>query len=233
MSDRDRAKQCNTIIVAILLLGELHYMTDYYEMQQEAAWEEYREELIEDALKEISQDGIWTYLFHYGDAIEVRIQECLKTAAELDDNKYFGSSVVCSCMAIEVTIRYFLLTPLLQGMFLNEEWAETLTSRILSGQTTKDRLIVPSILRLWQVDVNSIKLSSGEPLWQHLHDKIWKARNRYVHRGDPVSNEMSAKALESAILFSKVAEETLLKALNQSKNDGRWGGKDTQRDPFS
>lgn len=208
-------------------------MTDYYEMEQEAAFEEFREKLIEDALKEISHDGIWTYLYYYGDAIEARIKECLRNGKELHDNEHFGSSVVCSCIAIEITIRYFLLTPLLQGMFLSDEWAETLTNRILAGQAAKDRLIVPSILRFWKVDINSMKLSSGEPLWQNLHEEIWKARNRYVHRGDPVSKDISAKAMESAILLAGKAEEVLLKVLNRSKHDGRWGSKDYKSDPFS
>jgi hypothetical protein len=167
-------------------------VSEYYEYEQEAAWEEYREELIAAALKEISQDGVSSYLYYYGDAIEGRIRECLATAKDLHERKYYGPSVLCSCAAVEVTIQYFVLSPLLQGMFLQEEWAETLTERIVSGQAAKYRELFPSILKSWGVDINSVRLSSGAFLWQVLKERIWKARNHYAHRGDSVSEEISA-----------------------------------------
>ena len=196
-------------------------------------WEKYREEMIADALKQISQDGISCYLFYNGDAIEARIKECLEAAKDLHEKKHYGSSVVCSCSVVEVTIRYFILSPLLQGMFLYDEWIETLTGRIVSGRAAEDRELLPSILKFWQFDINSLKLSTGEPLWMVLHEKIWRARNRYVHRGDPVSGEISSQGIEAATLLTELAKRVLLKATGRSKHNGGWGSPESGKNPFS
>lgn len=209
------------------------YDIGYDEAMEEVAREEYEEKLIADALKRISQEGISCYLFYYGDAIEARIKECLEAAKDLHDKKHYGSSVVCSCSAVEVTIRYFILSPLLQGMFLYDEWVETLTRRILSGRAAEDRELLPSILKFWQLDINSLKLSTGEPLWMVLHEKIWRARNRYVHRGDPIPEEISAKGIEAANILTELAKQVLLKATGRSKHNGRWGSPESGRNPFS
>jgi hypothetical protein len=207
-------------------------VTDYYEMQQEADWEKYREEMIADALKQISQEGISCYLFYYGDAIEARINECLKAANDLHEKKHYGPSVVCSCSAVEVTIRYFILSPLLQGMFLYDEWVETLTKRILSGRAAEDRELLPRILKFWQLDINSIKLSTGKPLWQILHENIWKTRNFYVHRGDRVPEEISSQGIEAATILTGLAKQVLLKATGRSKYSGKWNSQESGRNPF-
>lgn len=200
--------------------------------EEEMAWEEYREKMIEDTLKQISQDGISCYLFYYGDAIEARIKECLEAAEESHKKNHYGSSVVSSCSAVEVTIRYFILSPLLQGMFLYDEWVETLTRRILSGRAAEDRELLPSILKFYQLDINSVKLTTGEPLWQVLHEKIWKARNRYVHRGDPVSKEVSSQSIKAATLLTELAKQVLLKATGRSKHNGKWNSQGCGRDLF-
>lgn len=199
------------------------------EAYEQARWEEYQEELIEDALKEISRGGISHYIYTYGNAIETRIRNCIEAAKDLHEKKHYGSSVVCSCTAVEVTIQYFILRPLVQGMFLNEEWAEILTRRIVSGIAAKDREVLPSILKFWEVDINSVKLSSDEPLWQLFHKKIWKARNGYAHRGDPVPKEISAQAIEAATILTKLAKKVLMKAMGHS----RWRRGKFIKSPFS
>jgi hypothetical protein len=199
----------------------------------ELAWEAQHKELIEDALKEISRDGIGSYLHLYGDAIETRIKDCLESARDLHKRKYYGSSIVCSCTAVEVTIRYFILSALMQGMFLHDEWAAVLTRRIVSGRAAKDREMLPSILKFWKIDINNIKLPSGGSLWQDLHGRIWEARNKYVHRGDPVPEELSALAAEAATRMVKLASEVLLKALGYEKPILPWACDGDGISPFS
>jgi len=87
-------------------------------MEQEAAYEQFREDLVAETLREISQNSVHAYLFYYGDAIETRVREALKTAGDLHANGFYGPSLVSSFTAIEVTIHYFMLAPLVQGMFL-------------------------------------------------------------------------------------------------------------------
>jgi hypothetical protein len=207
-------------------------------MSLEEAWEQtarevYEKGLIEDALKEISYDGISHYLYRYGNAIQTRVEECLKSASDLHRRKYYGSSIVCSCVAVEVTIRYFILSPLMQGMFLYYEWAEEMTKRIVSGQAAKDREMLPRILRSWEIDINDIKLPSGEPVWQVLTGPIWQARNKYAHRGDPVPKELSAQAIKAATLMAKLAKDILVKALGWKKGKHQFGSEKHGENPFT
>lgn len=202
----------------------------YYE---DAARIDYEEELIKDALKEISYDGISYYLHRYGHAIQTRVEQCLKSARDLHKRKYYGSSIMCSCGAVEVTIRYFILTPLMQGMFLNDQWAEELTKRIVSGTAAKDKRMLPSILRFWEIDINDIKLPSGEPVWQVLHERIWQARNKYAHRGDPVPRELSAQAIKVATRMVNLANDVLVKALGWKKGRHRFGSEKHGQSPFT
>jgi hypothetical protein len=203
----------------------------------EEAWEQtareaYEKELIEDALKEISYDGISHYLFRYGHAIQTRVEECLKSARDLHKGKYYGPSIVCSCTAVEVTIRYFILRPLMQGAFLSDEWAEVLTGRIVSGKTHQEKDMLPSILRFWKMDINGIKLTSGEYLWA-FYGQIWTARNKYVHQGNPVPRELSAKAIKAATLLVKLANDVLVKALGWKKGKHRFGSEKNGQSPFA
>ena len=52
--------------------------------------DEWIEELIKDALKQISYDGVSDYLFYYGHAIQTRVEECLKSARDLHKRKYYN-----------------------------------------------------------------------------------------------------------------------------------------------
>ena len=207
-------------------------MTEPYEYEMEASREAYEEELIKDALKNISQDGISCYLYYYGDAIETRINDCLKTAKELCSLEHFGSSIVSSCIAIEVTIRYFILSPLIQGVFLYEEWTDILSNRIVSGRSEEDRKILPQMLKVWGVDINDLKLASGSLLWQALHETIWRTRNRYVHRGEPASRELAEQAIEVATLLLEIAEQVVKKAAGCTSKKGKWGTEGNRKNPF-
>ncbi len=208
-------------------------MTDYYEMEQEARYEQFREELVADALKDISRNQIHAYLFYYGDAIETRIRESIETAKELRTTGFWGPSLVSSSIAIELTVRFFILTPLVQGMFINEEWADILTRHIVSGHTAKDKEVVLRVLKAWDVDLGQIRLPSGGSLWQCLTGVIWPTRNKHVHGGVVVSDDVSLSAVEAASLLVDLAEEVLKKASGLRKHGGTWGNPECGRSPFT
>lgn len=187
-------------------------MTERDEYALQAAAEAYQEEVIQEALRDISLDGIASYVSKYGDAIEARIAELLDTAGKLLDLKHSGPALACSCTAIEVTIRHFLLSPLVQGAFLSEEWAEILTKRITSGRAAEDRDLLPAITGFHGVDLNQVKTAAGDPLWGLLHRSIWPTRNNYVHKGNPVSEVQARQAMGCALRLREIAEEVLAKA---------------------
>ena len=71
-------------------------MSEPYEYELDAAREAYEEEVIKEALKNISQEGVSYYLFYYGNAIHNRITETLDMSAKLHEAGYFGPSIVSS-----------------------------------------------------------------------------------------------------------------------------------------
>jgi len=187
-------------------------MTERDEYALQAAAEAYQEAVIQEALKDISLGGIASYVSRYGDAIEARIADLLGSAGKLLDLKHYGPSLTCSCTAIEVTIRYFLLTPLVQGAFLSGEWAEVLTKRITSGRAAEDRNLLPAITKLHKVDLNQAKTAAGDSLWESMRRCVWPTRNNYVHKGTPVSETQARQAMDCADRLRELAEEVLSKA---------------------
>jgi hypothetical protein len=164
----------------------------YYEEEAEQA------EFIHETLKNISEDGVRNYLGTYGDAVDVRIDQCMKDARMLLTGGFFQSSVVSAVTAIELTIRFLLLRPLMQAAFMSEEWANLLTQRIASGRTTNDREILPQILSFHDVDLNEVKLPDGKPLWTTITSVVYSTRDKIVHRAEPVSEDDATLAVQCA-----------------------------------
>ena len=192
---------------------------DYYYYQQEAAMEEF----LEEELRRISEEPVFYYLAVYGDAIEERVKRCLSQAQALSDNGYPGAALTRAASGIEVTIRFFLARPLVQGAFLSDEWAELLSQKLLRGRTAEDRELLPAILRNWKMDITSIKLSNGSQAWEQIVNKVWPRRNNYVHKADETSNEDALLAIECLkILLSEVVDPLAKKLGFTREQTGCW-----------
>lgn len=152
---------------------------DYERYRQEEALEKY----VEEQLREITEAPVFAYLSKYGDSIEERIQKCIEEATALRAATFWGAALIRSAAAIEITIRFYLARPLVQGAFLSDEWASLLSSRVLSGRTAEDRDLLPAILRNWGVDVTSVLLADNSQMWEQVLTRIWPRRNDYVHAG--------------------------------------------------
>ncbi len=165
---------------------------DYHEYQQEAAMEGF----LEEELRRISEDPVFRYLAVFGDAIEARVKRCLAQAQTLSERGYPGAALTRAASGIEVTIRFFLARPLVQGAFLSGEWAELLSKKLLRGRTAEDRDLLPAILRNWKIDITSVKLSDGSQAWEQIIKKVWLRRNDYLHKADDASAEDALLAIE-------------------------------------
>jgi hypothetical protein len=174
-----------------LLLGGWDDLGYYEEEAAQAAF-------IEDALNNISQDGIRNYLGTYADAVDARIEECMKQARMLLTGGFFQSAIVSAVTGIELTIRFLLLRPLMQAAFLSEEWANLLTQRVASGRTANDREILPQILHFHNINLNNLKLPNGKALWSTITGDIYPKRDRIVHRAEPVSEDDALLAINCA-----------------------------------
>ncbi len=157
---------------------------------------EYESKLIEDALRDISYENVRYYLGTYGDSIEARINRIVKESESLIEQNYYAPSLVLSTTAIEIIIRFFIIRPLLQGAFLSEDWASLLSGRIAYGKTSKDREIVPLILKLCDIDIDKYNLSDNRTLWDTIFKNVIIKRNFFVHKGEPVDKEVALLAME-------------------------------------
>jgi hypothetical protein len=131
--------------------------------------------------------------------------------------------LVRATAGIEITIRFFLVRPLLQGAFLSDAWAQLDSKKLLQARSAEDRALLPAILRNWQIEITSVKLSGGAQAWQSIVDVVWPRRNDYVHRGSDCASEDAEIALEclQALLDQVVDPLAARLGFTRSKT-GRW-----------
>ena len=176
---------------------------DYHRYQEEAAMETF----LEEELRRIAEEPVFAYLAVHGDAIEVRVKRCLAQAQSLSGSGYHGAALTRAASGIEVTIRFFLARPLVQGAFLSEDWAELLSQKVLTGRTAEDRELLPAILRKWKIDITKVKLPDGSQAWEQIVMRVWPRRNDYVHKADDASPEDALLAIEClTALLSQVVD---------------------------
>lgn len=185
--------------------------------------EDAMERFIEQQLRQMSESPVIYYLARFGDAIEERVQRCRTEAGELAAAGFHGAALVRSAAAIEITIRFFLARPLVQGAFLSDEWAALLSTKMLNGRTAEDRELLPAILRNWKLDITQVTLADGSKMWDRILTRVWPRRNDYVHAGDAVSENDALLAAEclQAILTQVVSPIAVRLGFTREET-GRW-----------
>lgn len=66
-----------------------------------------------------------------------------------------------------------------------------------SARMERDRRLRPDACRAWGMDLDAMKLSNGQPLWETLRALI-EVRNKNVNRAEPVLREQAAGAIDCA-----------------------------------
>lgn len=192
---------------------------DEEEWRQEAAMMEW----FEEQLREQSREPVFAYLAKYGDAVQERVDLCRRESSQLRAAGFAGAALVRAAAGIEIAVRFFLARPLVLSAFLSDEWAQALTTRILSGRTAEDRDLLPAILRNWAIDITALRLSSGAQLWETIVARVWPSRNDYVHAGAMLTDVQAVVALDclDTLLASVVAP--IAKQLGFTREDtGCW-----------
>jgi len=177
-------------------------------------YEEYRmtewlDEYVQAELQRMATEPAFLYLAHNGDAIEKRVRSCLRESEALLSAGFAGAAVVRAAAGIEITIRFFLARPLVQGAFLSDEWSSLLSQKVLNGRTTEDRELLPAILRNWGVEITAIVLPGGGQAWEAFVSRVWPLRNDYVHKAATASTSEA----ELAIAVLRCLSEDLVKAV--------------------
>jgi hypothetical protein len=170
-------------------------MTIYDNDSWEYAQEEAFSRLIERSINEQRAEQITSYLGIFGDAVQARVNRCLSEGQNLLDLGFASQAVVSAVTAVELILRYFIVRPILEGAFLSDEWTYILMDRILSRRAAGDREILRSILRAWKIDLDSICLPSGKPLWNKFINELIPLRNNIVHKGAQATGEQARAVL--------------------------------------
>ena len=100
--------------------------------------------------------------------------------------------------AIELIARYMLVRPLLQGAFLSDSWAKILAKHIIQGRMAQERDLLPSVLRMYGIKVDDLKLPDGSAPWKVFVTMIIPKRNAIIHDGDNATPDEAKLALECA-----------------------------------
>lgn len=165
--------------------------------------------VVASGIRSEARKRIGRYLAMNGAAVWKRVERSLADAESLRDG-HPPSSIVSSITAAELLIRYLLLRPLIAGLVFETRLAMRLIrDPFRRGQHALDRAILPVACAAWEIDLNSINLPNGEPLWS-TYESLVEVRNRYVHRADPVTQAQAqggidcAKGLLTSVLMPTV-----------------------------
>jgi hypothetical protein len=170
---------------------------DYYDYEDEISHDQF----VAETLKNISQEGVRTYLGVHGDAVDFRVKDCIEQARNLNAYGFHRQAILSAAIAIELIVRFLLVRPLIQAAFLDEDWAYLLTKKITSGPSIHDRNLLPEILRYHDIKISDVKLSAGPELWQTVIKTVYPKRDRIVHEGESATLEEAKIAVECASLL--------------------------------
>jgi hypothetical protein len=163
------------------------------------------------------------YLGTFGDAVETRVSWCLDAAKALLQHGHLGPALAVAATALEIMIRFMVVRPFVGAAFIADEWADLLFERVInSRRSAEDRDLLPALLRHVNVDLAAISLNAGTQLWPAILG-VWKARNRFIHQGDPPESKTVELALECAQAFRSIVIGAVARALGFSlARTGKW-----------
>jgi hypothetical protein len=177
----------------------------------------------EETLRETSRSATRSYLGEYGDAIEQRVLENISEAETLLTKGHPSAAIVHAATALEISIRFLIVRPLVQGAFLSDEWASILASRIGTGRTEEDRRLLPTLVKQWKFDIASVNISGGKGLWETIVKSVLPWRNQIVHAGERPSYGEATVAIECArALLNDVVHEIALSLGFTLERTGKW-----------
>ena len=185
-------------------------------------------EAVEEYLKGLQEGPVLDYLARNGDAIEQRVGECINRAEQLLAGGFPGAALASALTAIELTIRFFLVRPLLHGAFMSDEWADILVERIVASGArgpTVDRELLPAILRNWRIDITALRTESGALVWHELQRPggLVDLRNKYVHQGEDVHPSVADLAVHCSTRLLRGVVDPLAERLGFTRAEtGVW-----------
>ncbi len=172
---------------------------DYYEAEQEAAYDEFVESLAkelyeehkEQAIDEFIEERLQSYYLKNPDIAVNAIGFIKKSKSIIDTDP--TASLLYSSIATEVILKFVLLKPVVAGLVHTESLAE-LISNVLVKQSGVDRFkeivfqILENHIEFEGGIANYKRQESNETLWAE-RGNIQKLRNKIMHQAESCTQE--------------------------------------------
>jgi hypothetical protein len=184
---------------------------------------EYWESLdaIDAQMQSAQREKARSYLAEHGDAIQTRVTDLFQLADNLYKHGFFGPSLVFAMTAVDVIVQYIFVKAFSQPLFSLLDDSATATTRSSALQ----RHYVPRLLQQHglSIDLLTLRLDSGDLLWDTIVERLWAKRNRIVHTGDSTTGADS----ELAVLCAKMLWDDVVLPLSTElgltvKKTHRW-----------
>jgi len=192
---------------------------DYYELEQEAAYDEFvsslADELYEEhrdqAIEEFVTERLQSY-YHSNPLIAVKAINFLNLSAErisIDPT----ASLLYSAISTEVILKSVILKPIVSGLVHSESVAEHISS-LLIKQTGIDRFkelifqILEDYISLPGGAVNYRRQGSNISLWAE-RAKIQSIRNNIAHQASTCSVQDAELSHQVALAFYELTEKLI------------------------
>lgn len=186
---------------------------DYWEYQQEAAYEAYMDEMYENefrerAIEEFTEERLRSYYLENPEILINSLRVLNEAKSLLPTSP--TASLLMSAIAIETGFKSGILKPIIYG-FIHSDVAAEAISNITLKQNGVDRfgsLLVTLLSDLSEIDINTYKRKgSSQNLWVERTD-IQKVRNKISHRADicTVSEAQMAFYVGSGVLLELIPD---------------------------
>jgi hypothetical protein len=169
---------------------------DYWYYREEAAREQYNEEIREEALREFHTDRLQSFYLENATTLMVPLLRALRRAKSLDDST---AAFTFAAIAVELCVRTVLLKPLVYGLV--HDGAAGLITKLLLDQAgaLRHRQLMTMLLREHgEIDLDTYRCrNANEPVLQQV-DRLVTLRNNILHKGEEASEQQSAEAINVA-----------------------------------
>ncbi len=108
---------------------------------------------------------------------------------------------------------------------LSDSWAKIFAKHIIQGRMAQaqERQLLPSVLSMYDIKIEDLKLSDGCALWKTFVTKIVLKRNAIMHEGDDATPAEAQLALECANTLRRVVVAQIGKKMGfDLEKNGAW-----------
>lgn len=176
------------------------------EAWMEQQWEEFYQEVKEQAIEEVTFDRLQSYYLVHPAVAKPPLWALAEARDLLGDHP--SASQVLGAVSIEVGIKDVLLKPIVYGLVHTEAAAKLITEEAMGRQSVNKfkKSLFHILHEHGGIDLNNFKRDGSlKPLWEEVA-LIRDRRNRIVHRAESATSEEA----ELAVAVASTVMETLI-----------------------